>query len=109
MLILMLYLFVFCFKVGDGRTYFERGCAIHGEVSRREGRNCIERVGNFRTRMWYCICDNKDGCNSAPTSNILLRQRFLLFDVGNSKFKHVVLVLFISIVYFKANYFTHFN
>lgn len=26
-------------------TYFERGCAIHGEVSRREGRNCIERVG----------------------------------------------------------------
>ena len=26
-------------------TYFERGCAVHGEVSRREGRNCIERVG----------------------------------------------------------------
>jgi hypothetical protein len=31
--------------VGDGYTYFERGCAVHGEVSRREGRNCIERVG----------------------------------------------------------------
>ncbi len=33
-------------QVGDGQTYFERGCAVHGEVSRREGRNCIERVGN---------------------------------------------------------------
>lgn len=32
-------------QVGDGQTYFERGCAVHGEVSRREGRNCIERVG----------------------------------------------------------------
>lgn len=42
---------IFSFKnyklnlVGDGVTYFERGCAVHGEVSRREGRNCIERVG----------------------------------------------------------------
>ena len=53
--------------VGDGFTYFERGCAVHGEVSRREGRNCIERVGTFRTRMWYCICDNKDGCNHATS------------------------------------------
>ncbi len=49
-------------------TYFERGCAVHGEVSRREGRNCIERVGTYKTRMWYCICDNKDGCNSATKS-----------------------------------------
>jgi hypothetical protein len=54
------------YLVGDGQTYFERGCAVHGEVSRREGRNCVERVGTYKTRMWYCICDNKDGCNSAP-------------------------------------------
>ncbi len=76
-------------------TYFERGCAVHGEVSRREGRNCIERVGRlkseiflklkvsimsktsidsttvgtYKTRMWYCICDNKDGCNKATNLN----------------------------------------
>lgn len=52
-------------------TYFERGCAIHGEVSRREGRNCVERVGTFKTRMWYCICDNKDGCNSANRKQLV--------------------------------------
>lgn len=40
---------------------------MHGEVSRREGRNCIERVGTYKTRMWYCICDNKDGCNDAAS------------------------------------------
>lgn len=59
---------VLFFKVGDGQTYFERGCAVHGEVSRREGRNCIERVGTYKTRMWYCICDNKDGCNTATSA-----------------------------------------
>lgn len=32
-------------------TYFERGCAIHGEVSRREGRNCIERVGQWSCKL----------------------------------------------------------
>jgi hypothetical protein len=49
---------------------------VHGEVSRREGRNCIERVGTYKTRMWYCICDNKDGCNAAPVSpRLFLRQQ----------------------------------
>ena len=70
------------FSVGDGYTYFERGCAVHGEVSRREGRNCIERVGTYKTRMWYCICDNKDGCNSAPslsTGSISMKVFAVLF------------------------------
>lgn len=62
-------------EIGDGQTYFERGCAVHGEVSRREGRNCIERVGTYKTRMWYCICDNKDGCNAATSPN---KQNLLL-------------------------------
>ncbi len=79
-------------------TYFERGCAVHGEVSRREGRNCIERVGmlfnlkikiakipiiyhtlgTYKTRMWYCICDNKDGCNKSSNVHKNLHNMFVL-------------------------------
>ena len=72
-------------------TYFERGCAIHGEVSRREGRNCIERVGTFKTRMWYCICDNKDGCNSANQ---------LIDSTTNNRRFLVTLIAAITIPYF---------
>ena len=59
-----------------------RGCAVRGRVSRKQGRDCIERLGKHRqmtpvgylidsfegtwkTKMWYCQCDNKDGCNAS--------------------------------------------
>ena len=25
------------------------------------------KKGTYKTRMWYCICDNKDGCNTASS------------------------------------------
>ena len=71
------------FKVGDGTRYYMRGCALRGRVSRKQGRDCIERVGMYtktfnrgkiltrfltgtwKTKMWYCQCDNKDGCNGS--------------------------------------------
>lgn len=31
--------------VGDGTRYYMRGCALRGRVSRKQGRDCIERVG----------------------------------------------------------------
>lgn len=80
-------------EIGDGRTYFERGCAVHGEVSRREGRNCITRVGTFKTRMSYCICDNKDGCNASTRLNSNFFQNYfkliLVFHCFSPIFKLV--------------------
>ena len=35
------------FVVGDGTRYFMRGCAIRGRVSRKQGRDCIERLGMY--------------------------------------------------------------
>ncbi|CAF1601076.1 unnamed protein product, partial [Didymodactylos carnosus] len=34
----------YMWEIGDGVTYFQRGCAVHGRVSRKQGRNCIERI-----------------------------------------------------------------
>lgn len=59
--------------------YFMRGCAIRGRVSRKQGRDCIERVGTWKTKMWYCQCDNKDGCNGS--SNLRLSLVGLFFCI----------------------------
>ena len=55
--------------VGDGTRYFMRGCALRGRVSRKQGRDCIERLGTWKTKMWYCQCDNKDGCNASSRTS----------------------------------------
>jgi hypothetical protein len=34
-------------SVGDGVRYYMRGCALRGRVSRKQGRDCIERVGMY--------------------------------------------------------------
>ena len=47
-----------------------RGCALRGRVSRKQGRDCIERVGTWKTKMWYCQCDNKDGCNRSTQNRL---------------------------------------
>ena len=44
-----------------------RQCAMRGEVGPDEGRWCKERTGTFQVKVKYCHCDNKDGCNSAPS------------------------------------------
>ena len=44
-----------------------RQCAMRGEVGPDEGRWCKERTGTFQVNVKYCHCDNKDGCNSAPS------------------------------------------
>ncbi|ELU06131.1 hypothetical protein CAPTEDRAFT_181564 [Capitella teleta] len=45
-----------------------RQCAQRGEVGPEEGRWCKERSGTYRVKVKYCHCDNKDGCNSAPST-----------------------------------------
>jgi hypothetical protein len=40
-------LYIIYFEVGDGVRYYMRGCAIRGRVSRKQGRDCIERVGMY--------------------------------------------------------------
>ncbi|CAF2653350.1 unnamed protein product [Rotaria sp. Silwood2] len=60
-----------------------RGCAVRGRVSRKQGRDCIERVGTWKTKMWYCQCDNKDGCNGST----------------NKQISAMTIVLFISLIY----------
>ncbi|CAF4311982.1 unnamed protein product, partial [Rotaria sp. Silwood2] len=68
---------------GDGVRYYMRGCAVRGRVSRKQGRDCIERVGTWKTKMWYCQCDNKDGCNGST----------------NKQISAMTIVLFISLIY----------
>ena len=34
--------------VGDGIRYYMRGCAVRGRVSRKQGRDCIERLGKSK-------------------------------------------------------------
>ena len=36
---------MFVLQVGDGTRYYMRGCALRGRVSRKQGRDCIERLG----------------------------------------------------------------
>jgi len=55
----------YMWEIGDGTRYYMRGCALRGRVSRKQGRDCIERLGTWKTKMWYCQCDNKDGCNDS--------------------------------------------
>lgn len=40
----------YVFPVGDGVRYYMRGCAVRGRVSRKQGRDCIERLGMFVQR-----------------------------------------------------------
>lgn len=58
----------------DGRwdIRYIRQCALEGEVGPDEGRWCKERVGTYRVKIKYCHCDNKDGCNTATTSQLHL-------------------------------------
>lgn len=50
---------------GQWDIRYIRQCATRGEVGPQEGRWCKERTGNFRVKVKYCHCDNKDGCNTA--------------------------------------------
>ncbi|CAF3217507.1 unnamed protein product [Rotaria sp. Silwood2] len=73
----------YMWEIGDGVRYYMRGCAVRGRVSRKQGRDCIERVGTWKTKMWYCQCDNKDGCNGST----------------NKQISAMTIVLFISLIY----------
>ncbi len=56
----------------DGRwdIRYIRQCATLGEVGPDEGRWCKERTGNFRVKVKYCHCDNKDGCNAGTSISV---------------------------------------
>ena len=55
---------------GTWDVRYIRQCAMRGEVGPEEGRWCKERSGNFRVKVKYCHCDNKDGCNTAALSSL---------------------------------------
>ena len=44
-------MFFFSLLVGDGTRYYMRGCALRGRVSRKQGRDCIERVGKNHKKI----------------------------------------------------------
>jgi len=70
---------VMCRKIIQ-ETYYDgkwdvryiRQCAFYGEVGPAEGRWCKERMSNPRVKVKYCHCDNKDGCNTASSTQIHL-------------------------------------
>lgn len=47
-------------------------------------RRIFPLLGTFKTRMWYCICDNKDGCNfsSRTKPSNFLYATLTLFSIG---------------------------
>ncbi|KAI3379817.1 hypothetical protein SNEBB_005418 [Seison nebaliae] len=55
-----------------GPVYYARQCSANVEIGRKDGRDCIERVGDFETKLWFCGCDNRDGCNGVDKINIPL-------------------------------------
>lgn len=58
---------VFVFAV-NGEWRFKRDCARLGEPGvGGDERYCIYRTGTYNIHMEYCTCDDKDGCNRAPS------------------------------------------
>ncbi|OQV21565.1 hypothetical protein BV898_04467 [Hypsibius exemplaris] len=53
-----------------GEKRIVRECAFLGQVGFNDGRWCLERVGTRYIHYSVCQCNNKDGCNAAPSSQI---------------------------------------
>ncbi|MCL4129782.1 UNVERIFIED_CONTAM: hypothetical protein GTU68_037584 [Idotea baltica] len=52
----------------NGQWRFKRDCARLGEPGvGGDERYCIYRSGTYNIHMEYCTCDDKDGCNKAPS------------------------------------------